>query len=389
MDRAFEQRLADPLGDAAMDLAFDDRRVHDPPDIVDGRVADDGDRPGLGVDLDLAGGRAVGMGVQPGGNLLGGGERRLGGDLEQPDRTVGAEHGKTAVGVADIRGGGLQQAGRRLAPPVHDPTGRAMEDGAAQAHRAVGVGAGAVDRPVGVAEDDPDPFEGDLEDLGDHLGEAGLVPLARSLGADDRFDPAFRLHGDIGAFVGRRAGRFQIGDDADPGPLAARAGGPAPGRKTPPVDLVQHGREILAEGARIVVETEPRAVGQGIRGDQVAPPKRRPVHPRLVGGEIDQALDDLGHLGPPGAAIDRNRDGVGERAAHRDPHRRDGVWRPGHLEQVGEHGEGDRVGPDIAEIVDPESHDPALGVEGPARLPCGYRARGSRRGRPRSGSRST
>ena len=36
IDAALEQRLADALGDAAMDLALDDHRVDDPADIVDG-----------------------------------------------------------------------------------------------------------------------------------------------------------------------------------------------------------------------------------------------------------------------------------------------------------------------------------------------------------------
>ena len=34
VDRAFEQRLADALGEAAMDLALDDHRVDQPAEIV-------------------------------------------------------------------------------------------------------------------------------------------------------------------------------------------------------------------------------------------------------------------------------------------------------------------------------------------------------------------
>ena len=51
---ALEQRLADPLGDAAVDLALDDHRVDDGADVVDGPEADDLDAAGLRIDLDLA-----------------------------------------------------------------------------------------------------------------------------------------------------------------------------------------------------------------------------------------------------------------------------------------------------------------------------------------------
>ena len=54
-----EQSLTDPLGNAAVDLAVNDERVHRAPDIVDRGVADDIDSPGFRIDLDLADLRAV------------------------------------------------------------------------------------------------------------------------------------------------------------------------------------------------------------------------------------------------------------------------------------------------------------------------------------------
>ena len=123
-----------------MDLAFDDRRIDGAADIVDRRVADDRELPRLGVDLDLAGGRAVGVRVQPRRNLFGRRQRRLGGDFEQPDRPVSAEDRKAAVRVADIGGRGFQQTGRLLAPLFNDPPRGAIEDRTAQPHRPVGMG---------------------------------------------------------------------------------------------------------------------------------------------------------------------------------------------------------------------------------------------------------
>ena len=54
VDRAFEQRLADALRDAAMHLALDDHRIDDDAEIVDRGPADDLGVAGLRIDLDLA-----------------------------------------------------------------------------------------------------------------------------------------------------------------------------------------------------------------------------------------------------------------------------------------------------------------------------------------------
>jgi hypothetical protein len=70
VDGVLEQRLADALDDAAMDLALDQHRVQDEAEIVDDGVVDDGHHAGVGVDLDLGDVAAVGEG--PGIELDGG-----------------------------------------------------------------------------------------------------------------------------------------------------------------------------------------------------------------------------------------------------------------------------------------------------------------------------
>ena len=54
VDRAFEQRLADALREAAMDLALDDHRVDQPAEIVGGDEIDEGGLAGAGIDLEFA-----------------------------------------------------------------------------------------------------------------------------------------------------------------------------------------------------------------------------------------------------------------------------------------------------------------------------------------------
>ncbi len=50
----FHQRLADALGDAAVDLPFAEQVVHDLADVVDRGVAGERHHAGLRIDLDLA-----------------------------------------------------------------------------------------------------------------------------------------------------------------------------------------------------------------------------------------------------------------------------------------------------------------------------------------------
>ncbi len=56
---------------------------------------------------------------------------------------------------------------------------------------------------VGVAIDDLDALDRNMEQVGDHLGEAGFVPLARRLRADHHIDAPFRQHREAGLLVGR------------------------------------------------------------------------------------------------------------------------------------------------------------------------------------------
>src|ERR1700677_4952864 len=51
---AFEQRLADALSDAAVHLAFDDHRIDELAEVVDGSPPVDRDGASLRIDLELA-----------------------------------------------------------------------------------------------------------------------------------------------------------------------------------------------------------------------------------------------------------------------------------------------------------------------------------------------
>ncbi len=71
VDGAFQQRLADTLGDAAVHLAFHDHRVDEIAEVVDGHPALDARRAGGGIHLQLA-------------HVHARGEREIGGIVERP-----------------------------------------------------------------------------------------------------------------------------------------------------------------------------------------------------------------------------------------------------------------------------------------------------------------
>src|SRR6516225_7251795 len=120
-----EHRLADALGETAVDLALDDHRIDDGADVVDAPETDDLDAAVVRIDLELTEMRAVAEGearrivdrglLQAG---LEGLERevvryvsraRHRGERHAP---VGAGNDEGAIGEIDVARGRLEQVGR-------------------------------------------------------------------------------------------------------------------------------------------------------------------------------------------------------------------------------------------------------------------------------------
>ena len=121
VDNLLHQRLAESLRDPTVDLAFQANWVHHCADIVDHDVADDLDRTGIGVDLDLANVAAIGIGVVVGGEgsrlvepafeakrEAAGLERGLG-NIGDANASVGAGDREVAVGEFDVDVGRFEQ----------------------------------------------------------------------------------------------------------------------------------------------------------------------------------------------------------------------------------------------------------------------------------------
>src|SRR5439155_3118547 len=148
VDDLLHQSLAQPLRDAAMDLALEADRVHHRADVVDDDVADDLQRAGIGVDLNLTDMAAIGIGVVVGGEGAGlveaafeawrqaaGLERGLG-DVGDVDAAVGAGDREIAVGEFYVGGGGFEQMRRNAFALGDDLVGRHPQGRAADHRRA-------------------------------------------------------------------------------------------------------------------------------------------------------------------------------------------------------------------------------------------------------------
>src|ERR1700747_1139483 len=152
-----EQRLADALGEAAVDLALDDHRIDDGADVIDAPETDDLDAAGVRIDLELTDMRAVAEGearrivdrglLQAG---LDGLERKVvryvsrSRHRRERHAPVGAGNDEGAIGEIDVARGRLEQVGRDQLALGDDLVGGAIERAAADRDRARAERAGAV-----------------------------------------------------------------------------------------------------------------------------------------------------------------------------------------------------------------------------------------------------
>ena len=214
----FEQRLADALRDAAMDLAVDDQRIDRAADVVDRDIIDQRHFSRIGIDLDFADMRAIGVARVEHGLVAGGVERPLqifrqilalgcrARHFENADGVVGAFHGEVAVLEFDIGGGGFEQMLGDAQAFFDNAVGGFLDDDRAEPHAAAGMRAAADRDAIGIAGDEAHGLDRHAEPFGDELREARLVALALRDDADDKLDEAVGRHRDF-RFLARHAGR--------------------------------------------------------------------------------------------------------------------------------------------------------------------------------------
>ena len=395
--RLLEQRRADALRRAAIDLARDHHRVDHGAAILHHHVVEHLDRPGVGIDRDdrrmgRVGKRAVirlravadhrldAVGVDVGRELL-----RV--DVPDPadlrERQVAARSHHPPVGDADLVRLALQQVGADGPHPLHQHLAGARHRAARHDDAARGVGAGRIRREAGIAVDDRDVLRVDAQDLARHLGEGGFHPLAVRLHADPELQPAVRRQFGAGLLVARHhlhaparehrgpvRGLLDIAAEAEPDQPAVRL---VPGLALAHRGDVDHlrgpgdGPGMIARIERLPGDV---GVGHGRGRDHVDHPDLVRLAPDRARHRVDQHLHREGDAGPRHAAIGNQRGLVGD---HRPGLHAIGLDRVRPRQVAAGHrrfqavGEGvDRIGPGIDGHLAFEAEDPAvcIGVRG-------------------------
>ena len=347
IDGILQKRLADALGNAAMDLALDDHRIDHHPEIIDRREAFDRGHAGIGIDLDLADMHACREGevrrivegalFQAGLEILAGefvGNIGLQRDLAEGHRLVGASDRELAVGEFDILLRGLHRIGSNLLALLDH-----LVDGAGDRRHADGAGTRAVGAHaeldlVGIAVDDIDLVDIDTKTLRDQLGEGGLVALAMAVRAGQHLDRAGRIdahfrrfpQADAGAeradrLRGSDAAGLNIAREADAAQLALLG---ALALALVEAFVVSHFQRLVERGgviADIVVHDDRRLVREAL--DVILLAELRRIHAELARCHFHQPFDNEGRLRAPRPAIGIDGRGVGIDAIHLRIDRRD------------------------------------------------------------------
>src|SRR6202453_2600379 len=314
--RAFEQRLAHALSDAAVHLALDDHRVDELAEVVDGGPTVDRDDARLRVDLELADmdtGREGEVGRIPESAFLEPWFEFLAVELvphiglqrdrAEVDRFVSALDGELAVLEFDIPFRGLKAVACDLLGFGFDLVERLENRRHADGAGPGAIGAHAHLHLVGVSVDDRYIFHGDAEATGDELSEGGLMALTmavrarQNLDRADRIDAHFRRlpKADAGAERAncrrrRNAASFDVGGDPEASKFALSRGSRFPRRQA----LVVGDRQRLIKRARVIARVighdDRRLVRERI--DEILPPKLGRILPGFTRRDLDNALDD-------------------------------------------------------------------------------------------------
>ena len=291
------QRVADAEGDAAHELAVDQRRVHGTADVGADHDSAQGDGAGLGIDVDHHGRRAARVGHLRHLERGAGGKaplaRQLGkGDALAPSLQGAVRVRDVALGHAPALGCALPRLGDQLRR--REMRGIAGGDGAA---RAIGAHTAFDGGGVGVAH--VEPHGRNAERLAQDLRQHGLEPRAhgRSARVDDEGSVGARLH--LRGFEGAEARLLDVDREPDPAAWARRPRvhrsllGARPGVVQTAQELVEEGREVagVVDGAG-AERLRATVVGHLVRADQVAAAQVCRIDSKTRGGPVQEALAD-------------------------------------------------------------------------------------------------
>jgi hypothetical protein len=123
----------------------------------------------------------------------------------------------------------------------------------------------------------------------------------------------------------RDATSFEIGRNADAPQLALRLGVGPPLLETGKVGPFQRHLQRRLVVAAVILQRYRSLVGEGVGRDHVLAADLDAIHLHLARRLVDETLEQIGRLRPPGAAIGVDRHGVGVDRVHLGIDRRGGV----------------------------------------------------------------
>ena len=173
--------------------------------------------------------------------------------------------------------------------------------------------------------DDLDALDRDAESVGDELREGRLVPLAMTVRAGQHRHAAGRVDADRSAFEQPRAGAeraddrrrgnaasLDISGDAEAAQFPPRRRIPTPRFEALVIGCLQRELQCREVIAAVVLEGDRGLIRVGVLRDEIAPAQLGRIHPKLVGGKVDDALEQKGRLRAASAAIGVNRHRMGK-----------------------------------------------------------------------------
>ena len=323
-----------------MHLTLDDHGIDDVAEIIAGGKPVDAHRAGRGIHLDLAHVRAgregevgrvvervlIEAGLEPVERIV---VRHVSGERDLGEGLLAIRAGDAELAVRKLHVGiaRLEQVRGDLLALGDDLVGRLDDGGAAHGERARAVGAHAEEDLTGVAVLDVDVLHRDTELVRDDLGEGGFVSLPVAVRAGEHRDLACRVHAHLTGFEQARPGAERTGDvrrgdaagldvagvsdTAQQSLLRARR---LARREAVDISDLQHALQGCIIVAGVVGEAHGRGVGK--LANEVASPQLRGIDPQLARRPLDDALEEVGRLGPPGSAISIYRGGVREDRLH-------------------------------------------------------------------------
>ncbi len=251
--------------------------------------------------------------------------------------------------------------------PGRDRLLRGVVDRRARGEERARAGAAEAGAAVGIAVDEADLLDRDAEHVDDELRVGGRDPLSHRHRRGVDLDLAGSRHGHRDALLEDvAAGPFEERGKAAPAQPAARARLRLARGEALPLGEIERLLDDAAELAAVIDLPHRVGIGHLLRRDEIAAADLGGIEAELARCGVEQPLDEIDRLGPPGAAIGRGRRGMRQHRVQVEIDRLDVVDAgrdPGPDHELDDDPDRARIGAHVAERVDAIGQHLAVGIE--------------------------